>query len=286
MLSVVIPTHQRAEILERCLHHLSTQTIADELEVIVVSDGHDEATTRLCERDDLQFTIDNFRFIEIAKSQQGVARNHGVQHASAPYALFIGDDIFLESHACETHLLAHKSQIINRKLQIVLGYTTWDPAVGITPVMRWLEKSGWQFGYPAIQQYSNSVIPSTIQHRFTYTSHISLPTEIAKKHPFREDVTLYGWEDIEWGSRLRNAGVPLIFDPDARALHHHQITLESSLKRMEVLGESAVKMEKLLPGFDRLPRGWKRIAYEAAAMLPTMAGKHRKAFLQGITAAH
>ena len=89
-------------------------------------------------------------------------------------------------------------------------------------------------------------------------------------------MTLYGWEDIEWGSRLRNAGVPLIFDPDARALHHHQITLESSLKRMEVLGESAVKMEKLLPGFDRLPRGWKRIAYEAAAMLrrwPENTGK-------------
>ena len=51
---------------------------------------------------------------------------------------------------------------------------------------------------------------------------------------------------------------------------------------MEVLGASAVTMEKLIPGFDRLPRGWKRIAYEAASMLPTMAGKHREAFLSGM----
>jgi hypothetical protein len=121
-----------------------------------------------------------------------------------------------------------------------------------------------------------------MQHRFTYTSHISLPTEIAKKYPFREDVVLYGWEDIEWGARLRDGGVALIFEPDARALHHHHITMESSLKRMETLGASAVRMESLLVGFDRLPRGWKLLRYKIAAMLPTMAGKHRRAFLSGI----
>ncbi|TSC57124.1 MAG: family 2 glycosyl transferase [Candidatus Peregrinibacteria bacterium Greene0416_62] len=283
LLSVVIPTHERADILARCLHHLALQTIAKDLEVIVVSDGHDEATTQLFEKkDDWRLTIDNLRFLEIPKSQQGLARNIGVQEANAPTVLFIGDDIFLESHACEIHLKAHQSQIINRQSSIVLGYTTWDPAIGITPVMRWLEESGWQFGYPLLKNYEHKPIPSHMQHRFTYTSHISLPTEIATQYPFREDVTLYGWEDIEWGSRLRDAGIPLIFKPDARALHHHHITLESSLRRMEVLGESAVRMEKLLAGFDRLPKGWKCVAYEIAAMLPTMAGRHRRAFLSGI----
>src|SRR3989338_11175092 len=281
-LSIIIPTHERAEILARCLQHLSTQTIAKDLEVIVVSDGHDEATAQLFEKDNLPLAICDLRFIEITKSHQGVARNVGIKHATAPCVLFIGDDIFLEPHACETHLQTHKWQIANGQWQIVLGYTTWDPAVGITPVMRWLEKSGWQFGYPLLKGYEHKAIPKEMQHRFTYTSHISLPTETARKYPFREDVTLYGWEDIEWGSRLRDAGIPLIFEPDARALHHHQITLESSLRRMEILGESAVKMEKLLPGFDRLPRGWKRTAYQLSALLPTMAGRHRRAFLNGI----
>ncbi len=283
-LSVVIPTHERADILARCLHHLSTQTIADQLEVIVVSDGHDHATTKLFSpKSALQLATCNLRFLEIPKSQQGVARNRGVALATAPLVMFIGDDIFLERSACEIHVKAHNPQPTTHNHEsAVLGYTTWDPALGITPVMRWLEKSGWQFGYPLLKNYVHKPIPAHMQHRFTYTSHISLPTEIAKQYPFREDVTLYGWEDIEWGSRLRDGGVPLIFEPDARALHRHRITMESSIKRMEVLGESAVRIGSLFAGFDRLPHGWKLLLYRLSAMLPTMAGKHRRAFLSGI----
>src|SRR5205823_1924992 len=99
-------------------------------------------------------------------------------------------------------------------------------------VMRWLEKYGWQFGYPKSESYAHDFLPTDIQHRFTYTSHISLPTETAKRYPFLEDVSLYGWEDIEWGMRLRDAGIRLFYEPDARAFHHHPMTLEQSLKRM------------------------------------------------------
>ncbi len=259
--------------------------------MIVVSDGHDPKTADLFseetrnkkqETNNSQFSILNSQFLEIPKSQQGVARNRGVALATAPLVMFIGDDIFLEPHACEVHLKAHNQQPATSNQQSILGFTTWDPALGITPVMRWLEKSGWQFGYPLLKNYEHKPIPAHMQHRFTYTSHISLPTEVAKKYPFHEDVTLYGWEDIEWGSRLRDGGVPLIFEPDARALHHHHITLESSLKRMETLGQSAVRMGSLLLGFDRLPRGWKLLRYKISSMLPTMAGKHRRAFLSGM----
>lgn len=301
LLSVIIPTYKRADILQRCLHHLSTQTIAKDLEIIVVSDGHDEETERRIR--DLEFGIWNFRFFEIQKSQQGMARNFGVKHATAPIVLFIGDDIFLEPHACAMHaewrmqngedtIRSENRSCANSRIPhstfhipsscAVLGFTTWDPSLGITPVMRWLESSGWQFGYPLLKEYTNACIPPDIQHRFTYTSHISLPTSIAKRFPFREDVTLYGWEDIEWGMRLRDAGIPLFYTPDARALHHHHITMESSLARMEVLGASAVTMETLCPGFDRTPKGWKRLLYEILAQFPTMAGKHRRAFLAGM----
>jgi glycosyltransferase involved in cell wall biosynthesis len=284
-LSIIIPTHERADILARCLHHLATQTIAKELEVIVVSDGHDPKTADLFSEDtrNKKQETNNVQFLEIPKSQQGVARNRGVAVATAPLVMFIGDDIFLEPHACEVHVDIHKKlKAESYELSACLGYTTWDPALGITPVMRWLEKSGWQFGYPLLKNYVHKPIPAHMQHRFTYTSHISLPTETAKKYPFREDVTLYGWEDIEWGARLRDGGVPLVFEPDARALHHHRITMESSLKRMETLGESAVRMGSLFAGFDRLPHGWKLWRYNIAAMFPTMAGKHRRAFLSGI----
>ncbi len=286
-LSIIIPTYRRADILAQCLQHLEPQTIADQIEVIVVGDGHDDNTSALFEHSSWRIPV---KFFEIPKRQQGVARNEGVQHATGEVVLFIGDDIFLAADACERHVCrggGGQAVASGEGAVAVLGFTTWDSACGITPVMRWLETSGWQFGYPKLAPYAHGLIPRSMQHKFTYTSHISLPLAVAKKHPFRTDVHLYGWEDIEWGMRLRDAGVRLFYEPEAKALHHHHIELEDSLKRMEVLGRSAVELSKKVQGFDRVPRGWKLLAYRLLALLPTMTGRHRKAFvnqLKGRTA--
>jgi len=276
-LSIIIPTHKRAKILQKCLEHIDKQTICGALDVIVVSDGPDEETARVCEMSDWKTTV---RFFEIEKAQQGVARNRGVMEARAPRTLFIGDDIFLAPDACQQHITTHLNEAEeDRPLAIaVLGYTTWDPELKITPTMKWLERSGWQFGYPLIESYAQNFIPSPIQHRFTYTSHLSLPTDIAKEHPFHEDATLYGWEDIEWGMRLKELPLKLFYEPHARAFHHHSMSMEDSLERMETLGRSVTHFSNL----DRKPKGLKRIAYTLTSFLPTKAGKHRKAFLKGI----
>ncbi len=292
-LSVIIPTHHRAEILAECLRRLEQQTIAQEIEVIIVSDGHDDKSRELFVNNSWRISV---KFFEIEKNQQGAARNEGLKYATGEYVLFIGDDIFLEPEACARHLEAYKSfersalsdehhhPLIAHSSQLIaiLGFTTWDPVVGITDVMTWLEKSGWQFGYPAISVYAHTLLPADIQHKFTYTSHISLPLTEAKKHLFRTDVHLYGWEDIEWGLRLKNSGVRLYYEPSAKALHHHHITLEDSLQRMETLGRSAVEIHKKVPEFDRVPKGWKLLVYRIMSLLPTMAGRHRKAFLDGL----
>jgi glycosyltransferase involved in cell wall biosynthesis len=275
-LSIIIPTYKRPETLKRCLEHLEAQTVRDELEVIVVSDGHDANTSALFDNKSWQIVI---HFFEIEKSQQGKARNTGLKNARAPLVLFLGDDIFLAPDSCQKHLEAHLQNADDSTPVAVLGFTTWDPLCGITETMRWLEKSGWQFGYPQIQQYTQKLLPADIQHRFTYTSNISLPRNIAKTHLFREDVSLYGWEDVEWGMRLKKAGVCLYYEPAAKALHFHHMTLEDSLKRTETLGKSIKSFPHLR---DRYPRGLKRIAYEVASLLPTMAGKHRRAFLRGM----
>lgn len=279
-LSVIIPTYKRADILRECLQCLEKQTIADSIDVIIVSDGHDDKTAALFANPAWRMRV---HFLEVPKSHQGVARNAGVALATGERVLFIGDDIFLAPDACEKHFVL-PSHGTGEGLGegALLGFTTWDPAVGTTPVMQWLEKSGWQFGYPSIARYAHDVIPRAVQHQYSYTSHISLPLSVAKKIPFRTDVHLYGWEDIEWGMRLRDAGVRLVYEPDARALHHHHMTLEDSLKRMEVLGRSAVEIQKKVPEFDRVPSGWKLFAYRVFSLLPTMSGKHRKAFLSGL----
>lgn len=278
-LSVVIPTYKRSAILKECLERLQKQTVAEHLEVIVVSDGHDKATSILLT--EMKWGI-NVKYFEIEKSQQGVARNHGVSKATAPITLYIGDDAFLAPDACHKHLLAHQMH----PSCAVLGFTTWDPNMDITPAMKWLEETGWQFGYPMLTPYKHKFVPKDMQHRFTYTINISLPTAIAQKFLFRDDVTLYGWEDIVWGQQLRDAGVRLYYEPDAAALHHHMVTLDASLARIETLGKSLLHLTQVEPELDRKPTGLKLLAYKLIALTPTMRGRHYKAFLKGLQEAH
>lgn len=275
-LSLIIPTHKRPQILRECIAHIEKQTIADQLEVIVVSDGPDEATRDAMQNSKFKIHVSYF---EIPKSQQGAARNRGVKEASAPTILFLNDDIFLAPDACEAHVKAHK---LIHGIGAVLGYIAWDPAVGMTPAMKWLDKTGWQFGYRLLKDRAKKVIPKDVQHRFTYATNFSIPTSFAQKIPFREDVSLYGWEDILWGVDLRNAGVLLFYDPDAKALHHHHITVEDSLKRMETLGASLVHITQIAPELERMPKGIKKLAYHLIALTPTMRGNHYRAFLRGM----
>ncbi len=283
-LSIIIPAHGRIALLKKCLEALNAQTVAGEMEVIVMNDDAQHAQ----EIEHLAKLPWHFAhsFCTIEPCHQGVARNKGVQIARAPIVLFIGDDIFLAPDCCEKHVKAHY-QLPTTNYQLILGHTTWDPACDITPVMEWLERSGWQFDYGTLDRLpemnGQKIVPRWKQHLFSYTSHISLATELAKRFPFREDVSLYGWEDIEWGMRLCSAGVPLVYLQSATALHHHHITLEASLKRMYTLGASAQAMKKLVPNFDRVPTGWKMLAYRMLSFLPTLSGRHRREFLRGLT---
>lgn len=298
-LSIIIPTYNRGEILAECLRRIEVQTVKEQLEVIVVSDGEPDKPTSQLAKNTYRVPV---TFREIQKSQQGPARNRGVQEARGKYVLFIGDDMFLAPDCCEVHLRTHAQidndgssssprvtpQIINSSLSIihsfvaVLGNVTWDPSLEITPVMRWLDRTGWQFGFSFLTPHA--FVPAKSQHRFTYTSNISLPTEMARKTPFKEGIDLYGWEDIEWGMRLREMGARLFYEPDAKVLHHHHMTLENSLRRMETLGKSARKFDSLVPEMSIVPRGWKRLTYGLAALLPSMRGQHAKAFLRGLNA--
>ncbi len=282
-LSIIIPTHKRPAILKKCLEHLSKQTIADHIEVIVVHDGEDDAETAAIFHKPKTSNQKPVTYFAIAKSQQGIARNRGVEKATAPYVLFIGDDAFLAPDACEKHLrIQTQSAALNPRPIAVLGFTTWDPQADITPTMVWLEKTGWQFGYSMITKYADMLIPEELQPRFTYTINISIPTHIAKKYPFREDLTLYGWEDMLWGKQLQEANIPLFYAPDAKALHHHHIELSDSLARMKTLGQSLVHITRIDPTLGRMPTGLKMLAYRLIALTPALRGKHYKAFLEGI----
>jgi len=99
-LSVIIPTHNRAEILELCLNKITRQQGVN-FEVIVVDDGS---------KDDTAKVVASFKdviYIKQKASHQGTARNKGANKATGNILVFIGDDILVEPGFLMQHANIH-----------------------------------------------------------------------------------------------------------------------------------------------------------------------------------
>ncbi|MFH0838557.1 MAG: glycosyltransferase family A protein, partial [Patescibacteria group bacterium] len=189
-LSVIIPTHNRADILELCLNKITRQEGVS-FEVIVVDDGSTDHTAKVVTG------FKNVIYIKQKASHQGTARNKGAKKATGDILVFIGDDILAEPGFLMQHANIHT--LNPDESVVVLGYTTWDPFLEITPYMEFLESSGWQFAYHLLKPgFTDRPEP----YRFFYTSNISLKKSLFDKEKFNTKFKEYGWEDIELGYRL------------------------------------------------------------------------------------
>ena len=92
-ISVVIPTYKRPDLLIKCLDALAAQVFKrDEFEVIVVSDGPDEATDDILKA---LHALDplNLRYYALPKKQgPAAARNYGWLQAEGELIAFTDDD--------------------------------------------------------------------------------------------------------------------------------------------------------------------------------------------------
>jgi glycosyltransferase involved in cell wall biosynthesis len=266
-LSVVIPTHNRAGILKTCLEKIIAQQGVD-FEVIIVDDGSTDKTEEIIKQfinpvgaiDQSRLQGTGIRYIKQSASHQAIARNRGVKEAIGDIIVFIGDDIFVEPDFLMKHHDRH-TEYPDENV-VVLGYTTWDPSIEINAYMRFLESSGWQFGYRFLHP---KFIGRADPYKFFYTSNISLKKSFFEKERFNEDFVFYGWEDIELGYRLwKHHDMKIYYEPQAIAYHHHVI-LESGLaEKMKNIGKSAVHFQQLQPDIRIIPMGLKAIILKLA----------------------
>ncbi|WP_225413871.1 glycosyltransferase family 2 protein [Stigmatella hybrida] len=84
--SVIIPTYNRAQLLERTLESVFAQAFTD-YEVLVVDDGSTDDTEAVLARHE-----GRVRVLRQKNQGQGVARNLAMQHATGTYAVFLDSD--------------------------------------------------------------------------------------------------------------------------------------------------------------------------------------------------
>jgi glycosyltransferase involved in cell wall biosynthesis len=105
LVSAVIPTHNRLELVQRAVRSALSQTYSN-LEVLVVVDGFDPATVAVLE----SIQESRLRIIALEKNVRGgEARNIGVRQAKGEWVAFLDDDDewLPEKIAKQIALLAH-----------------------------------------------------------------------------------------------------------------------------------------------------------------------------------
>jgi glycosyltransferase involved in cell wall biosynthesis len=91
-ISVILPVHNRADVLGRAIQSVVDQTLQD-FELIVVDDGSTDASLTVAK----SFADPRIRIIELGQNRGGnAARNAGVRAAQAPLIAFLdSDDTYL-----------------------------------------------------------------------------------------------------------------------------------------------------------------------------------------------
>lgn len=249
-LSIVIPTYNRAEKLDRALAHLYEQELAHEsYEVIVVDDGSMDETDKVLKS--WKGKWPQLSALHQSNSGQAKARNRGIKKAEGQIILIGQDDIYAAPGFLKSHVDFHQSN--PEPSMACLGLTEWWPNLEVSDFMHWLTHGGPQFAYDRLSPNES------VEHWFFYTSNISLKAEVLKKNPFDEEFSAYGWEDIELGHRLMSKGLELIYRPEALAWHDHMMLEEEFKGRMLSIGRGAPLLEEKSDAIGAIPRGLKLV---------------------------
>ena len=126
-ISVIMPIYNTEYYLEETLISLASQTILDDLEVIMVDDGATDESRYIIEKYALDY--DNFHAYHKKNEGQGITRNYGLSLAKGEYTIFLDSDDYLPRDAYETlYEMALKTGsdiVVGNVLRFAL-YNVWE----------------------------------------------------------------------------------------------------------------------------------------------------------------
>ncbi len=229
LVSVVIPTHNRAELLTASLESLARQNLSkDSFEVVVVDDGSTDATETVCRDFTTRLPLRRHR---LEQSGIAAAKNAGALAATGDVLFFFDDDDVADPNTLLEHVRAHQQH--PEPEVAILGYTGWAPTLDITEVMHFVTDVGhYLFSYSGLAEGQE------LDHTYFWGGRASCKRSfLLSRGLFRPEFT-FGSEDIELGYRLSKHGFRVVYWPKAIQYMNRPITYEEFCRRCERQGVS------------------------------------------------
>jgi glycosyltransferase involved in cell wall biosynthesis len=204
-LSILIPAHNAAHFLPRCLDALVAQIDASD-EIIVVDDGSSDATARMVTRPRVRLLS------HARRCGPSVTRNTAAAAASNGLLLFVDSDVVVAPGMLakvRAHFAAHP-----RDAALIGSYDAKP------------EVKAW------LSQYRNLLHHFVHQHTAEHPSHFWTGLGAVRRDAFE---AVGGFdaaeilEDVEFGYRLRRAGHAITLDPTLQGTHLKHWTLRGML---------------------------------------------------------
>jgi GT2 family glycosyltransferase len=256
--SVVIPTYNRIDTLERVVPTLLAQDLSsDRYEVLVCDSLSTDGTAAYLAATAAQ--APNVRHLPGRYSGRAAARNAGISAARGEIVLFNDADILASPDLLSQHLRRHRQ----RAGIAVVG---WEVQV------RNLDEYAYKRDHPSARGHLHPPGRKRLSWLYFLTGNASVPrADLLRVGCFDENFTGYGHEDLELGYRLRQAGIEIVYEPKAVSYHCQDIAQGDRKEKMRLAGRSTVRFYRKHPDFRvKLNLGMTGLSLTVHSMLTRM----------------
>jgi glycosyltransferase involved in cell wall biosynthesis len=231
-LSVVIPTHDRRDLLRACLHSFEQQSAsAETFEVVVVIDGSTDGTAEMLSAYRPVFAV---RVLRQEQAGAAAARNLGATAARGRVLLFVDDDMTASRSLVAAHLAAQAND---------------DAVVGVGVIHRRIPCGADRFAQlraQASHEHYEHLLARPLTHLDCYGGNFSVSRYLFEQvEGFSVDLPMLN--DYEFAYRLHEAGARFLFVPDAEVTEERPDDWREIVADRERRGRIAVDLYRRDP---------------------------------------
>lgn len=109
LISVIVPVHNTVNYLRKCIESIRNQSL-ENIEIILVDNLSTDGSSEVC--DEYASMDTRVKVIHLSVANASVARNAGIDVASAPYIGFIDSDDYIDANMYEELLAAISHMVL------------------------------------------------------------------------------------------------------------------------------------------------------------------------------